>query len=162
MICERWNSFENFWADMGPRPTLEHTIERIDNDGNYEPGNCRWATKAEQNQNRRSARIINAGDVRLSITDAAKRYALKMPTVHRRLKMGWSESEALLPVGYKHSKQLDLTTEARKSRSIRMSTARNNGWPAIRGFREALNFAEIRSGLARAEEAAAAAWKRSA
>lgn len=53
-VCERWNDYETFLADMGKRPTLQHTLDRYpDKFGNYEPGNCRWATKSEQQLNRR-------------------------------------------------------------------------------------------------------------
>ena len=53
VICTRWNDFENFLADMGVKPTPEHSIDRINGNGNYEPSNCRWATSAEQHKNRR-------------------------------------------------------------------------------------------------------------
>jgi hypothetical protein len=100
-ICRRWReSFVAFQADMGEPPSDRHSIERRNNDGNYEPGNCVWATPAEQARNRRSTLLIEFNGETLCALDWARRYGIKPGTLTFRLRTGWSIHEALTtPVG---------------------------------------------------------------
>lgn len=89
-VCDRWlASFEDFAADMGPRPDGGE-IERIDNNGNYEPGNCRWASRKEQCRNTRRTRFLTHNGETLCVTEWAERLGVHPVTLHLRLKKGWS------------------------------------------------------------------------
>jgi len=85
-VCDRWrDSFINFVADMGDRPS-GGTLDRIDNDGNYEPGNCRWATRRQQAENRHNAKRITHDGYTMSVIDWAKKLGIKATTIRARLK----------------------------------------------------------------------------
>ncbi len=95
-FCERWrSSFENFIADMGERPSLRHSLERIDNDGPYCPENCQWATSAEQNNNRSFNRHIVVDGTRMTIAQASDQTGIKHATILSRLERGKSDEEAV-------------------------------------------------------------------
>ena len=85
-VCERWkDSFENFLADMGEPPTSKHSIDRIDVNGNYEPGNCRWATILEQAQNTRTNRNITFHGKTQSLSVWARELGIEPHTLIKRL-----------------------------------------------------------------------------
>lgn len=96
-VCDRWaSSFADFAADVGHRPSAAHTIDRIDNDRGYEPGNVRWATRAEQARNRRSNRWITANGETRTLAEWIARSGLAATTIERRLKRGWPPADAVL------------------------------------------------------------------
>lgn len=98
-VCDEWNrSFKAFLRDVGPRPSKEHSIDRINNSGNYEPGNVRWATKAEQGRNRRTNVMVTYGGITLCIKDWSKITGLHRTTIGKRLCRGQSLEEVLRPV----------------------------------------------------------------
>lgn len=97
-VCDRWrDSFSNFFADMGPRPSTKHSVDRFpDRDGDYAPGNCRWATPTQQGRNRRNNRRITAGGLTLTLCEWAERLDCWPVTIAGRISRGWSEEEAVL------------------------------------------------------------------
>lgn len=93
-VCDRWReSFENFHADMGDRPA-GLSIDRIDNNGNYEPSNCRWATCKQQSRNTRKARLITLNGETRCLTEWAELTGIKAITLLFRLDRGWSIEKA--------------------------------------------------------------------
>jgi hypothetical protein len=110
-ICERWLKFENFLADMGPRPGPGYTIERKDNDKDYTPGNCCWATQKEQQRNRGNNRRLTLGDRTQVLAAWAEEVGLLPATLLRRLEKGWSVERALMtPVGPQGRRTKTVTT----------------------------------------------------
>jgi hypothetical protein len=92
-VCERWNSFENFLEDMGEKP-VGLTIERKDNNGNYDSKNCIWATRKEQTRNRRNRRSLTINNETRSVSDWASLSGIRYGTIIYRLKKGWDAKRA--------------------------------------------------------------------
>jgi hypothetical protein len=95
-VCDRWReSIENFYLDMGDPPRPQHSLDRIDVNGNYEPGNCRWATFIEQaNNTRRNRRLTHQGES-LTITGWARKMGVSKEVLLARLRLGWDTEKVL-------------------------------------------------------------------
>lgn len=107
-VCDAWLSFEQFLADMGKRPSPQYSIERKDGSGNYEPGNCHWATKIEQNNNRSNVTLHFFRGRYVSVGAAIRESGsnLSHATVHHRVKSGMGLERALeLPVNLAKSRR---------------------------------------------------------
>lgn len=130
-VCERWGSFENFLADMGPRPSPRHSIDRIDVNGNYEPSNCRWATRIEQARNTRKNRIITVGGATMCLAEWSEMTGVDDATIVNRLDRGWDEWRAVFeppsknPIRGCSAKSIKLSSsDAAAIRSLRAAGAK--------------------------------------
>lgn len=95
-VCDRWrNSFAAFYEDMGPRPSPAHSIDRIDNNGNYEPGNCRWAEVLVQANNRSSSKLIEYKGRKQTAYHWEVELGFDKGLIAQRLKRGWSDLRAV-------------------------------------------------------------------
>ena len=96
-VCDRWrNSFKTFLADMGLKPTSKHSIDRIDNDSNYCPENCKWSTRVEQNNNQRTNHLITIEGKTYTIAQWEKKMGYGEQVIYQRLERGWSEYKAVM------------------------------------------------------------------
>lgn len=134
-ICAHWlSSFDNFLKDMGPRP---HglTIERIDVNGDYEPKNCRWATRLEQRRNQRNCRYLTLGSERKTFQEWARTIGCDREAIARRAKKGMTDVEI-------------LTTPFRGERIIEFNGRRLpvGEWSRITGIMHGTIYARIRLG----------------
>lgn len=95
-VCERWLTYANFLDDMGRKPSPSHTIDRYpDNDGNYEPGNCRWATQRQQNRNSRSNVLLTFRGKTMCAADWGDLVGIPGREISRRMRRGWTVQRAL-------------------------------------------------------------------
>lgn len=96
-VCDEWRySFKNFYKDMGERPSLKHSLDRVDNDGNYEPGNCKWATKEEQSNNTSTNIYITIDGVTKTPRQWSNITGISFGAIHHRLGRGWSPRDAVM------------------------------------------------------------------
>lgn len=123
-VCSRWSEpngagFKNFYADLGPRPSPKHSLDRIDVNGNYEPANCRWATIDQQNRNKRVNRFVRVNGEDICATDLARRYSLPTSTVFNRLRKGKPVEKVIAPTVKLHAASREVVSAIRASREPR-------------------------------------------
>lgn len=110
-VCDRWlESFENFLNDIGERPSKEHSIDRINNDGDYKPDNCRWATAKEQGRNKRNNFIVSYKGVEKPLSEWCEHLGLVYRDVYVKIKRGSTIIDAFENLN-KHKTKILLDTK---------------------------------------------------
>ena len=94
VVCKRWGSFQNFFADMGEMPD-GLSLNRIDNNGDYTPSNCEWTDRSAQQNNRRGNRLLSFNEATLTVKQWANKLGIKSDTLHTRLRLGWDIEKVL-------------------------------------------------------------------
>ncbi len=94
-VCERWADFANFYTDMGPRPSHDLTIERLDNLGDYSPENCVWATRKVQGRNKRNVMLFEYNGEAKSLPEWSEICGIHVETLRKRVNRGWSMERVL-------------------------------------------------------------------
>jgi hypothetical protein len=94
-VCDRWETFQAFLQDMGPRPSNTHSLDRIDVNGNYEPSNCRWATDEEQRNNKRTNVFLELDGKRMTIAQWSRFLMIPYHVIQARRSSGWDDSKIL-------------------------------------------------------------------
>lgn len=135
-VCDRWKQFEAFYADMGPRPSREHSVDRKDNSKGYSPDNCRWATPTEQMRNRDVNNLITHKGVTKCLSEWAESKGLKDTTLQMRLAAGWGVEDAIETP----------TRERDRLFSHDGITLTVAGWSAITGLAKSLILRRLKRG----------------
>lgn len=105
-VCQRWDSFLNFLKDMGTKPSPEYSIDRVDNNKNYEPSNCRWASPAEQQKNKRTVRRVTISGETKTVPEWCAIYGINRHSVDARVHRGWDIVDAIIkPVDIRRRKK---------------------------------------------------------
>lgn len=94
-VCKRWQELDNFIKDMGDKPSKEHSLDRIDNDGDYEPYNCRWASKEQQDNNKRTNVYLEYKGEKMTLSRWARKLGISKEVMHYRIKAGWSVEDII-------------------------------------------------------------------
>jgi hypothetical protein len=111
-VCSEWMLFANFLRDMGERPSLSHSIDRIDGAKVYSKATCKWSTDTEQSQNRACCRHLTANGETRTPLEWAEKQGIPVNTIYNRIYMGWSDADAIF-AGNTHHRMLTVSGETK-------------------------------------------------